>query len=1175
MPIDNDGVPTAPGEHDKNKELVVDKGDLELNVKETKPEAVVPTFTTRYRPGPIPKAEPHTSRDVPWAFSKHENQKNGTNSGTPKWIHWTFLLFLVVIVALLAATVALVKQKSSENGASPSGTLGLAVGTKRQFTEPPSSPPSTSSPSAVPSPALSVAPTAAPTTGLAFTPISGITRAQQLQTVSNCDDCHQDPIPMPIIFTWRDQSPVSHIIVSSNGFVYLNCDNMIGNMCGEVDVVSMDLTPSVSGGIWTLIGPPTNSTSQNQHNDTFTVSFENVALYGEPGTFVNAQIVFQSNGSIRLCWGQGKVSASSTFTAGVQDLQTQELYPATVDGFIQGQSRVGRWPANQYETFLDPNNPTIPIIPTMFPTPTFTSFPTFYVSQAPNVLFTTPPLDSNTPFTFLFDMPDAIALHHVSSCDDCAEIVTLPFGISWDGYVVQNVLVDSNGYIDLGPCIPDTNFTCGLIAVADNDLKPSVRGGVWTWDDVNSGAFIVSWEGIPFYTEPKSFAYAQAKFYTNGTIELCWGPGALYSGADIVAGVYDGITEKAYPATIAPFVGGTAVTWPSNRCQVVRGQSLNETQPLTPYEISRSALFSSQFSHLANTVGSTLLKVISTCDDCEQAIQLPVVFHWLGEYSFSEISVSSNGQIQISPTDCPLGCAVTIDVAAGDLDPSALRNGTIWYVDIPPGPNQNQSNTGSLENHSVAILWENIPFYLSPSSAISAKAQIFVNGTVELCWGNGVGIQGKSISAGITDSKQGISIPASGNPFDLSGRTLPGTYPENFCQRFEVILKNSSVVTASPSSVLPSVSSRANEPSTVVLASLPTFLSSSQQTVASPSGSRSCTPTTGRCISSAEQLTNELSSVAPNQTVAICGNSTLMTTSRIVVSQSNIILCCMGGPNEACKFQNMGTSKILLIKGANSTLRNLAFESGHSSSSGGNVMIDAVGSHGIADCEFYNGNSKGYGGNLYVQNADRIEISGSIFKGGNAEMGGGGIAIVNTTKVSIVDTLLVNNSAGNASSSSSSPSSSSSFEDTSGGGAVLLQFGSKSKSSADSSPTVSFLSTKFINNTALNGFGGGLFQISGIGSTPLLAIERSTFTGNGARWSGGAGAISPSSVYYEIEWSRNAGFNNTILAVSSSNTCEDFAILGNAENCVNITSNFSYPSNVYSIHVIPAASSNP
>jgi hypothetical protein len=203
--------------------------------------------------------------------------------------------------------------------------------------------------------------------------------------------------------------------------------------------------------------------------------------------------------------------------------------------------------------------------------------------------------------------------------------------------------------------------------------------------------------------------------------------------------------------------------------------------------------------------GTVRLNTVSSCDDCEEQVELPFTFYWLGKHAFSSIFVSSNGQIWIpdeSNDACSNGCVQRIHVISGDLTPST--SGSIYILldsMVRPDP-----------EISFTVSWENISLFQNQNANISASARVFVNGTIELCWRVANDLGNSSLLAGISDPARSFFAPAHGRPFDDNGyfSAMNGSLPNNQCQRF----------TSSPSSSEPTPNafqSIANAPGAVQL----------------------------------------------------------------------------------------------------------------------------------------------------------------------------------------------------------------------------------------------------------------------------------------------------------------------------------------------------------------------
>jgi Right handed beta helix region len=288
---------------------------------------------------------------------------------------------------------------------------------------------------------------------------------------------------------------------------------------------------------------------------------------------------------------------------------------------------------------------------------------------------------------------------------------------------------------------------------------------------------------------------------------------------------------------------------------------------------------------------------------------------------------------------------------------------------------------------------------------------------------------------------------------------------------------------------------------------------------------RKCQPTTGSCLSTVASLQTILNRAAPNDVVAICGSTILVTTTAITVEGSGITLCCAG--TGTCTFQSSGTDSNLSVYGDSITLQDLIFLDGRANIFfGGNVAIDGGGDHLVVGCEFRDGIASRLGGNLYVQTRDSLTIENTTFIGGRAGEGGGGMYVLNAEKVSVRNCLFSENTAEN---------------DGSGGGVF-----STLQPVTDYGQEITFEDTIFINNFAA--IGGGFF-VTQLGIMPSLTIQASTFEGNEGVDTAGAGAIAQSlnDIMFMISDStstRNvAPICADILSFFDNNTTGPFCIL--------------------------------
>jgi hypothetical protein len=173
---------------------------------------------------------------------------------------------------------------------------------------------------------------------------------------------------------------------------------------------------------------------------------------------------------------------------------------------------------------------------------------------------------SCSAYSSIVGQPGTVLLPTVSGCDDCTELVTLPFTFNWYGDTpITQVQVSSNGQININAGDTDNNccsadpvvvagaYTQPRIAVAQEDLYPPTGGGIYALDTGSS--FIIEYDNIPFYFDVGN-VQAQVELFPNGDIQIRWGQ-VLSDGSSIAVGVEDDtrIPQDAVPATGAPFVG--------------------------------------------------------------------------------------------------------------------------------------------------------------------------------------------------------------------------------------------------------------------------------------------------------------------------------------------------------------------------------------------------------------------------------------------------------------------------------------------------------------------------------------------------------------------------------------------------------------------------------------------
>lgn len=184
--------------------------------------------------------------------------------------------------------------------------------------------------------------------------------------------------------------------------------------------------------------------------------------------------------------------------------------------------------------------------------------------------------------------PGAVLLGTVSACDDCTELVALPFTFNWYGdTAISAVRVSSNGQININSGDTSSNccsadavevggaYTQPRIAVAQEDIDPGDYGDVYALDTGSS--FIVDFAGTAFFANAGELN-AQVELFPNGDVEVRWGF-IDAAGNALAAGVEDDTRAPpaATPATGAGFTGAPGVALDgsllSNQCRRFTAQA--------------------------------------------------------------------------------------------------------------------------------------------------------------------------------------------------------------------------------------------------------------------------------------------------------------------------------------------------------------------------------------------------------------------------------------------------------------------------------------------------------------------------------------------------------------------------------------------------------------------------
>jgi hypothetical protein len=219
----------------------------------------------------------------------------------------------------------------------------------------------------------------------------------------------------------------------------------------------------------------------------------------------------------------------------------------------------------------------------------------------------------------------------------------------------------------------------------------------------------------------------------------------------------------------------------------------------------------------------SLLTSITDLIDGTQIVDLPFTFNWMKNSPKNQVVVSTNGHINldtsINSTEWlvdPIGTVNHPRISVGDGD---FNLGTSGSGDV--GIYSTTSETGVVE--SFIISYEDAEFYYF-DGLFNGQAELFPNGDVNICYGNGETPTNVRFAAGIEDPSVG-AFPLEGFPFDDQGVVVNSpNWPGPACFCF--------ACSENPSSTPSSSINPSSEPSE----------SPSQLPSGRPSGSPSSTP---------------------------------------------------------------------------------------------------------------------------------------------------------------------------------------------------------------------------------------------------------------------------------------------------------------------------------------------
>jgi hypothetical protein len=162
--------------------------------------------------------------------------------------------------------------------------------------------------------------------------------------------------------------------------------------------------------------------------------------------------------------------------------------------------------------------------------------------------------------------PAPALLGTVSGCDDCSEVVNLPFAFPFYGKTFTQVTVSSNGYLVLGSTTAtsisnpqlswsgSTAAPAGMIAPMWDDWNAAAGGDVYA-GQVGS-AYVVEWRNLYHYGQSAAGGYTfKVKLFSDGAFEFHYGTvtGGFGAGADngisATAGFQEGQNTVAHPVS--------------------------------------------------------------------------------------------------------------------------------------------------------------------------------------------------------------------------------------------------------------------------------------------------------------------------------------------------------------------------------------------------------------------------------------------------------------------------------------------------------------------------------------------------------------------------------------------------------------------------------------------------
>ncbi len=154
-------------------------------------------------------------------------------------------------------------------------------------------------------------------------------------------------------------------------------------------------------------------------------------------------------------------------------------------------------------------------------------------------------------------------LSTVSGCDDCSQVVSLPFTFPFYGKTFTQVTVSSNGYLVMGNTTAaayantqlawegTSSAPAGLLSPMWDDWSPEAGGDVYA--GAVGSAYVVEWRNLRRYGQSSGSGYTfKVKLFSDGTFEFHYGNtiggvSTADNGALATSGYQEGVDTIGHP----------------------------------------------------------------------------------------------------------------------------------------------------------------------------------------------------------------------------------------------------------------------------------------------------------------------------------------------------------------------------------------------------------------------------------------------------------------------------------------------------------------------------------------------------------------------------------------------------------------------------------------------------